>query len=223
MSYDLSFDAQSVVFSAKLNGGDNYNLFSMNLDGTNLKQLTEGGNDYVYPMYLPGDRSSSRRTSTSRTARLGHVRHAKQFKDEYERATTAQVGTMNIDGTAMQLGPRNVSHRVSPALLPDGHVLYTEWRHMGGVNDGHLRMMNSDMTGMSEAFGGEEGGNGGTNSYLKGRYVQTITDRTDASGNRCPTTSSSSPSRPRATARCSRASSSSSTSTAARRPRTSPT
>ena len=39
---------------------------------------------------------------------------------------------MNVDGTNLQLGPRNVSHRVSPALMPDGHVLYTEWRHMGG-------------------------------------------------------------------------------------------
>ena len=55
----------------------------------------------------------------------------------------------------MTFGARNVSHRVSPALLPDGHVAYTEWRHMGGTNDGHLRMMNTDMTGMKEAFGGE--------------------------------------------------------------------
>ena len=53
------------------------------------------------------------------------------------------------------LGPRNVSHRVSPALLPDGNVLYTEWRHLGDINDGHLRLMNTDMTGMREAFGGE--------------------------------------------------------------------
>jgi hypothetical protein len=182
MSYDISFDAQSVVFSARLAGNDHYNIFSMNLDGTELKQLTEGGNDYVYPMYLPGGRIyfttnlNVENEMTSGTFNAG----SKQFKDEYERATTAQVGTMNLDGTNMQLGARNVSHRVSPALLPDGHVLYTEWRHMGMVNDGHLRMMNGDMTVMKEAFGGEEGGNGGTNSYLKGRYVQTITGRTDA-------------------------------------------
>jgi hypothetical protein len=109
-----------------------------------------------------------------------------QFADEYERATTAQVGTMSIDGKDMQLGPRNVSHRVSPALLADGRVLYTEWMHMGPVNEGHLRLMNSDTTGMKEAFGGEEGGLGGTNSYLKGRYVQTITGRTDSNGNPLP-------------------------------------
>jgi len=187
MSYDLSFDALSLVFSARLANSAQYNIFSMNLDGTALKQLTEGGNDYVYPMYLPGSKiffTTNLNVENEPTSPTFSP-DAKQFKDEYERATTAQVGTMNVDGTAMQLGPRNVSHRVSPALLPDGRVLYTEWRHMGMVNDGHLRMMNADMTSMREAFGGEDGGNGGTNSYLKGRYVQTV-PRADADGNPLP-------------------------------------
>jgi cytochrome c553 len=107
---------------------------------------------------------------------------SQQFKDEYERAVTAQVGTMSLAGTNQEFGARNVSHRVSPALLPDGHVAYTEWRHMGGTNDGHLRMMNTDMTGMKEAFGGELAmGLPSTNSYLKARYVQT-TDYTRPDG-----------------------------------------
>jgi hypothetical protein len=106
-----------------------------------------------------------------------------QFKDEYERATTAQVGLINADGSGLTLGPRNVSHRVSPALLPDGHVLYTEWMHMGDVNEGHLRMVNTDMTGMREAFGDElASGNASTNSYLKARYVQTKTFNDPAAG-----------------------------------------
>jgi hypothetical protein len=167
MSYDLSFDAKSIVFSARLQMTNQYHLFSMNLDGTNIRQLTNGGNDYVYPLYLPGGKIFF---TSNRNVEPGVA----QFKDEYERATTAQVGTINLDGSNLQLGPRNVSHRVAPTLLPDGHVLYTEWRHMGGVNDGHLRMMNADMTGMREAFGGEQGGQAGTNSYLKARVVQSL-------------------------------------------------
>jgi len=168
MAYDLSFDAKSVVFSAKLNDSDNYNLYSMNLDGTNLMQLTSGGDNYVYPIYVPGQKILF---TTSKSVEPD----ANQFRDEYERQTTAQVGTINVDGTGETLGPRNVSHRVAPTLLPNGRVVYTEWRHMGPVNDGHLRMMNQDMTGMREAFGGEKGGEGLTNSYLKARFVQTKT------------------------------------------------
>ncbi len=137
-----------------------------------------------------------------------------QFSDEYERATTAQVGTINADGTNLQLGPRNVSHRVSPALLPDGHVLYTEWMHMGEVNEGHLRMVNTDMTGMREAFGDELGGRQRVDQQLpQGAATSRRRPYQDpARGQRpMPDTTSSSRSPPRATARCSRASSCSST------------
>jgi hypothetical protein len=166
MSYDLSFDAKSVVFSARLKDAQTYHLFSMNIDGSNVKQLTEGPYDYVYPIHVPGQKILF---MTSKCVEPG----AKQFRDEYERAVAAQVGTINIDGTAETLGPRNVSHRVSPALMPDGRVAYTEWRHMGNVNDGHLRIMNADMTRMSEGFGGElAAGVAGTETYLKARFVQ---------------------------------------------------
>jgi hypothetical protein len=170
-SYDLSFDAKSVVFSAQLPGDGSYQIYSINLDGTNLQQLTSGGNDFVYPVYAPGDQVTF---MTNRNVEADTDASSMQFKDEYERAVTAQVGTVSTSGTNLQLGPRNVSHRVSPALLPDGHMLYTEWMHMGEVNEGHLRMMNTDMTGMKEAFGDELGSQyPSTNSYLKARYVKT--------------------------------------------------
>ncbi len=170
MSWDLSFDAKSIAFSARLAGADRYHLFTMNVDGTNVKQVTEGPDDYVYPIFLPGQKMLF---MTSRNVEAGDPTSL-QFQDEYERATTAQVGTINLDGKNLELGPRNVSHRVAPALLPDGHVLYTEWRHLGEVNDGHLRMMNADMTGVREAFGGEldpDRAKAETNSYLRARYV----------------------------------------------------
>lgn len=180
MSYDLSFDAKSVVFSARIPGESSFQIFSMNLDGTNLQQLTTGANDFVYPLYLPGDQILF---MSNRNVEADSDPMSQQFHDEYERATTAQVGLMNVDGSNLTLGPRNVSHRVAPALLPDGHVLYTEWMHMGDVNDGHLRLMNTDMTGMKEAFGDELApGNDSANSYLKARYVATKDFNDDPAG-----------------------------------------
>ena len=107
MSWDLSFDAQSIVCSARLADANRYHLFSMNVDGTNIKQLTAGDDDYVYPIFLPGQRILF---TTSKNVEPD----ARQFQDEYERATTAQVGTIKLDGSDEQLGPRNVSHRVAP-------------------------------------------------------------------------------------------------------------
>jgi hypothetical protein len=169
MSYDLSFDAKSVVFSARLADAGSYHIFSMNLDGTNFRQLTSGASDYVFPLFVPGGRILY---MTNYIDESIDDASASQFVDEYERQVTAQVGTMALDGSNPQLGARNVSHRVAPSLLPDGRIVYTEWRHMGMINDGHLRVMNTDMTGMGEAFGGELESGVSANSYLKARPLQ---------------------------------------------------
>jgi hypothetical protein len=166
MAWDLSFDAKTIVLSARRQSDRTYQLFIMNVDGSNPKQITEGPDDYVYPIFVPGQRVMF---MASKSVEAG----SPQFQDEYERQRTAQVGTINMDGSNEQLGPRNVSHRVAPALLPDGNVLYTEWRHLGDINDGHLRVMNNDMSGMREAFGGEGPGNV-ANSFLKARHVETV-------------------------------------------------
>jgi hydrazine synthase alpha subunit-like protein len=182
MSYDLNFNADRIVVSARMAGGDSYHLYSFGVDGSNAMQLTEGGNDYVYPLYLPGGKIMFM-TNMNVEVALDANSTSQQFTDEYERQTTAQVGTINVDGTGEVLGARNVSHRVSPALLPDGQIVYTEWRHMGMVNDGHLRMMNTDLTGMREAFGGELRASPSTNSYLKARFVEkTMITDPDGSG-----------------------------------------
>ena len=180
MSYDINFNADAIVFSASLGG--KYHLYSIGVDGNNIKQLTEGGNDYVYPLYLPGGKIMfMSNLNVEQVADPNST--SQQFTDEYERQTTAQAGTISLDGSQMVMGARNVSHRVSPALLEDGQIVYTEWRHMGMVNDGHLRMMNTDLTGMREAFGGELVGQPSTNSYLKARFVQkTMIADPDGSG-----------------------------------------
>ena len=187
-SYDINFNADAIVFSASFGG--RYQLYSINValkDGTvlvsNPKQLTEGGNDFVYPTYLPGGKIMFM-SNLNVEQTLDASSTSNQFADEYERATTAQAGTINLDGSGMTMGARNVSHRVSPALLEDGQIVYTEWRHMGMVNDGHLRMMNTDLTGMREAFGGELSSSPSTNSYLKARPVsKTMIADPDGSGN----------------------------------------
>jgi len=170
MSYDINFNADRIVLSARSSESGRYQLFSVATDGSNPLQLTEGGNDYVYPLYLPGGKIMFM-SNLNVEQTLDANSTSQQFSDEYERATTAQAGTINLDGSGETMGARNVSHRVSPSLLEDGQIVYTEWRHMGMVNDGHLRMMNTDLTGMREAFGGELSNSPSTNSYLKARPI----------------------------------------------------
>ena len=189
-SFDLSFDANVVdgvstgqmVFSARPTEGDNYGLYVMDLASGNIEQLpTDAARQYVSPIFLPGNKVMFTTTEVVEPGAPQHV-------DEYERRVTMQLGTMSLDGTNEQLGPRNLSHRVFPTTLSSGRVLFTQWDHLGGMNAGHLMQVNPDMTALREAFGKE--GTGPANSYLKaieiapGRVVAIATsrDRTLQSG-----------------------------------------
>ena len=187
-NYDLSFDAQAtppkgeIVFSGRLNESENYGLFILHLETGAVDQIpTDPTRDFLNPIFLPGDKIMF---TTNKVVEEG----APQHRDEYERGETTQVGVVNKDGTGMQLGPRNLSHRVFPTLASDGRVLMTQWDHLGPMNAGHLMFMNPDMTTLREAFGKES--TGVANSYLKAREISpgrfiaigTSRDRTIQSG-----------------------------------------
>ena len=67
-SLDVSFDAREIAFSGKAPGDDHYHIFRINVDGTNPCdaaagkatdgpcQVTDGPNDEVFPVYMPGGR-----------------------------------------------------------------------------------------------------------------------------------------------------------------------
>lgn len=194
-SYDISFDAKQIVFAGKLDANQRYGLFLLTLaDGSVTQIATDPGRDYVNPVFLPGDKimfttnlavnNTALDPDTNQPIDMNPAQHV----DEYERGTTLQVGTINIDGTNEVLGPRNLSHRTFPTLVSDGRIMFTQWDHLGPVNAGHLMFMNTDMTELREAFGKE--GTGAANSTLKareispGRFVAIATsrDRTIQSG-----------------------------------------
>lgn len=175
MAMDVSFDGQEIVFSAKLETDATYGIYRIKIDGTNPAEPGKKGPeaihvdeayDSVYPVYLPNDRIFF---TTNQTTDPG----VRQFRDEYERGLTAQAATVDLRGGNLTLGPRNLSHRVSPTLITDkdgrGQILHTNWDHLTNVNEGNLMTMNPDMTGGAEFFGKE--GSGLANSYLKARQV----------------------------------------------------
>lgn len=186
-SYDLSFDAQQVVFAGRTKNDTHYGLFLLKLADNSVTQIaTDPGRDYVSPIFLPGDKI----LFTTNAIVSNPVTDAMppQHADEYERGTTTQMGVINADGTNEQLGPRNLSHRTQPSLASDGRIILTQWDHLGEENSGHLMFMQQDMTNLREGFGKE--GTGAANSTLKareispGRFVAVATsrDRTLQSG-----------------------------------------
>jgi len=162
-SYDISFDAKSIVFAAKLRAEDTYGIYLLQLsDGHVDPIVVDPGRDTVSPIFVPGGRVMF---TTNAVVEPGAPQHA----DEYERGTTIQLGTVNLDGSDLQLGPRNLSHRTAPTLASDGRVVFTQWDHLGPENSGHLMRVTPDMQDLREVFGKE--GTSPSNSTLKAREI----------------------------------------------------
>lgn len=162
-SYDLSFDAKSIVFSARRTEAEHYGLFLLDLASGKIDQImTDPGKHYVSPIFLPGNRIMFTSNSVVEEG-------APQHLDEYERGESIQLGRVNIDGTGMEMGPRNLSHRTAPSLVSDGRVIFTQWDHLGDENSGHLMFVNQDMQELREGYGKE--GQVASNSTLKAREI----------------------------------------------------
>jgi len=148
-SFDVSYDAREIVFSGKLSADQSYGLFLLTVESREVQQLpTDPNRDYLHPVMLAGDTIMF---VTQAVAEEG----ALQFRDESNRSTTLQLGTINRDGTEYRLGGRSLSHRMTPTALRDGRVMFAQWDHLGTMDQGSLLIANPDMTAVREAFGKE--------------------------------------------------------------------
>lgn len=115
---DLSWDAQKVLFCFKPHNEKSFHIYEMNVDGSGLKQITEGPYDDLDPIYLPDDKHIV--FSTTR----GHT---------YVRCmppTSAFVlARCERDGSNLYLISANNEPDYLPSVLPDGRIIYTRWEY----------------------------------------------------------------------------------------------
>lgn len=153
---DLSFDAQTVVFSMKKDASDSYHIYTVSLTpGTGGKfevhQLTAGSQDDFNPIFLPGQliAFATNQMYTPMGTRA----------DEYEHSRiVSQLATISVAGgdADRHLFPQSLSHTVSLFMRHDGKLGYSRWEHLGGTNDVKLFSANPDGTKMI-AVGGQHG------------------------------------------------------------------
>ena len=164
--FDLSFDAKTVIFDYKKSAKEGYRIYEIGLDpstglragGKGLRQLTfpeaddgelakrygYGTND-MQPCYLP-DGSVIFTSTRCRTSTLCNS------ADVY---TTTVLHRMDADGRNIRRLSNNCVSEFSPAVMPDGRVLYMRWeynRKGAGAVKG-LWAMQPDGAAASEVYG----------------------------------------------------------------------
>lgn len=156
--FDLSWDAKRILFDYKSDAKEPYCLYEMDIDGKNLKQLTFRATDYdplmaryhiapndMHPCYLQDGSImfSSSRSMVSVLCNGGDV---------YPSATLYR---MDADGKNMRKVSFTPLSEFSPAVMPDGRVLYMRWEYnrKGAGEIKCLWSMRPDGSGTAEVYG----------------------------------------------------------------------
>jgi hypothetical protein len=115
---DLSFEADRVLFCFKPHNEKSFHLYEVGIDGTGLRQLTDGPYDDLDPIYLPDDQHLVFVTTRGHT----YVRCMPP--------TNAFVlARCDRDGKNIYLISANNEPDYLPTLMPDGRILYTRWEY----------------------------------------------------------------------------------------------
>ena len=143
----ISHDAKRILFSYRQGGTRHFNLHEINADGTGLRRITSGDWDDVEPCYLPD----------------GGIAFCSSRCNRYVMCWYAPVAVMfrcEADGSALRMLSSNSVTENTPAILPDGRILYTRWEYVNrdAISFHHLWTMNPDGTEQQVYFGNQTPG-----------------------------------------------------------------
>jgi hypothetical protein len=144
---DLSFDAKRVLFCFRPKTDRTFHLYETSLDSPDAKprQLTHGSYDDLDPIYMPS----------------GHVVFVSNRGASHARCTVGHPSTVvarcDADGKNIYLISGGNEPEYTPALMPNGQILYTRWEYTDKelMRIQSLWTVNPDGTGTNAFWGNQ--------------------------------------------------------------------
>jgi hypothetical protein len=139
---DLSYDGRTAVFSWRKNQNEGYHVWSIGVDGTGLRQLTNGQWHDYNACWLPDGGIAFLSTRSPQFAYCWH-------------APVGILNRMNADGSGVRQLSSNYLNDFTPAVLDDGRIIYTRWEYVDrpAIPIQSLWTINPDGTGLIGYFG----------------------------------------------------------------------
>ena len=138
----VHYDARKILFSYRKGGTPFYHLYEINIDGTNLKQITNSKHDDIEAIYLPDGDIVFCSSRSNRFVQCWFTR-------------VANIYRCKPDGSDPRPLSCNLEQDNTPWLLPDGRILHQRWEYIdrSRVRFHHLWTMNPDGTNQMVYFG----------------------------------------------------------------------
>ncbi len=138
----VHYDGRKILFSYRKGGEDEYHLYEIDSDGTGLRQLTDGPYNDFEPTYLPD----------------GEIVFVSSRCNRWVNCWLTEVAVLyrcDADGNNIRMLSSNNEHDNTPAVLPDGRLLYTRWEYVdrSQVHYHHLWTVNPDGTSQMVYYG----------------------------------------------------------------------
>jgi hypothetical protein len=139
---DVSFDGREILFSWRRKQGVGYQVFVVNSDGTQLRQLTDGAHHNYNACWLPDGGIAFLSTRSSRFA----------------YCWISPVGIlyrMERDGSKVTQLSANIVNDFTPSVLEDGRIIYSRWEYVDkpAIPIQSLWTIRPDGTGLAGFFG----------------------------------------------------------------------
>jgi len=143
----MHYNGKKILFSYRKDDTPTFHLYEINVDGSGLKQLTDGIDDDIEPTYLPDG-----------SIIFGSSRCRRFVNCWFSRVAT--LYRCDADGGNIRMVSSNNDHDNTPWVLPDGRVLYMRWEYVdrSQVHFHHLWTLNPDGTNQMVYYGNETGG-----------------------------------------------------------------
>ena len=114
---EVSYDAKKLLFSMRRQAWENFAVWEMDADGSNLRRVTDGTASDVDPCYLPDGRIA-----------FCSNRDAKYCGCNWHLQNN--VFRVDADGSHLRQLGRNNLYEAHPSVLPDGRILYDRWNYV---------------------------------------------------------------------------------------------
>ena len=140
-SCDLSYDGRTIVFGWR-HRSDLYQVYTIGVDGSNLRQLTEGAYHNYDGAWLPDGRIVFLSSRRPQAAYCWHT-------------PVGVLYTMNSDGSDQRRISANYLNDFTPAVLNDGRIIYGRWEYVDrpAIPIQSLWTINPDGTMLKGFFG----------------------------------------------------------------------